>query len=197
MLTVHHLAHSQSERIIWLCEEIQLPYELVQYEREPSGRAPEAYRALHPLQTAPIIADGELKLAESGAIVEYILRRYGNGQLLLGPEHPEFTDFLFWFHFANGSFVPALMIEHFQPKDVPPNPHTRGERAWRLIETRLSEATWFAGNTFTAADVMMSLPRFVARRDLSSSPNTRAYLERLNEREAWRTAAAKAEPEGA
>jgi glutathione S-transferase len=182
MLTVHHLAHSQSERIIWLCEEIRLPYELVRYEREPSGRAPEAYRALHPLQTAPIIADDELKLAESGAIVEYILRRYGNGQLLLGPDHPEFTDFLFWFHFANGSFVPALMIEHFQPKDASPNPHTRAERAWRLIETRLSEATWFAGNTFTAADVMMSLPRFVARRDLSSSPNTRAYLERLNER---------------
>lgn len=93
MLTVHHLSHSQSERIIWLCEEIGLPYKLVRYEREQSGRAPDEYKALHPLQTAPIITDGELKLAESGAIVEYILRRYAGGQLLLGLEHPEFTDF--------------------------------------------------------------------------------------------------------
>jgi glutathione S-transferase len=196
MLTVHHLSHSQSERVIWLCEEIGLPYKLIRYEREASGRAPEAYRALHPLQTAPIITDGELTLAESGAIVEYILRRYANGQLLLGPEHPEFTDFLFWFHFANGSFVPALMVEHLQPKDAPLNPSSRSERAYRLIETRLGEATWFAGNTFTAADVMMALPRFAARRDLSNSPNIRAYLARLSEREAWRVAAAKAEPAG-
>jgi glutathione S-transferase len=196
MLTVHHLAHSQSERIVWLCEEMGLPYEFIRYEREPSGRAPETYRALHPLQTAPIITDGKLALAESAAIVEYILRRYANGQLLLGPEHPEFTDFLFWFHFANGSFVPALMIEHFRPKDAPPDPNSRTEKAYRLIEIRLGEAPWFAGNTFTAADVMMCLPRFAARRDLSTSPNTQAYLARLHERQAWRVAAAKAEPAG-
>jgi glutathione S-transferase len=137
-----------------------------------------------------------LRLAESAAIVEYILRRYANGQLLLGPEHPEFTDFLYWFQFANGSFVPALMIDYLQPKGAPTNPNSRSEKAWRLIEARLGEATWFAGNTFTAADVMMCLSNFAARRDLSNSPNIRAYLARLNERAAWRVAAAKAEPQG-
>lgn len=88
------------------------------------------------------------------------------------------------------------MIDHFQPKDAPPNPDSRSERAYRLIETRLGEATWFAGATFSAADVMMCLPRFASRRDLSALPNTRTYLARLNERQAWRIAAAKAEPAG-
>lgn len=194
MLVVHHLASSQSERIIWLCEEIGLPYELIRYERDARGGAPAEYKALSPFGTAPVITDGDLTLGESGAIVEYILRRYAGGALLLGPENPEWTQFLFWFHFANGSYIPALMMDHLAPPGSVPDPERRSERVYRLIEARLGEATWFAGESFTAADVMMCLPRFAATRDLSGSPNTAAYLARLYERPACRTAMAKAEP---
>lgn len=194
MLTVHHLAKSQSERIGWLCEELGLPYELVLYDRDPSGAAPAAYKALAPFGTAPVITDGDLVLGESAAIVEYILRRHGGGRLLLGPEHPEWTQFLFWFHFANGSYIPGLMMDHLTPPGSAPNPDSRSERAYRLIEARLGEAAWFAGETFTSADVMMCLPRFTAKRDLTNSPNTAAYVERVHARPAWQTAVAKAEP---
>jgi glutathione S-transferase len=195
MLTIHHLATSQSERIIWLCEELGLPYELIRYERAPSGGAPAAYKALSPFGTAPVITDGDLVLGESGAIVEYISRKYAGGALLLGPEHPEWIQFLFWFHFANGSYIPGLMMDHLTPPGAAPNPESRSERAYRLIEARLGRATWFAGETFSAADVMMCLPRFTASRDLAEAPNTAAYLARLNERPACRIALAKAEPQ--
>ncbi len=195
MIVVHHLALSQSERIVWLCEEIGLPYELIRYARTAEGGAPPEYKALSSFGTAPVISDGDLELGESGAIVEYILRKYADGALLLGPDHPEWTDFLFWFHFANGSFIPGLMLDYFTPKDAPANPDSRSARAFRLIEARLGEARWFAGETFTAADVMMCLPRFAAGRDLTGSLNTAAYLERLRERPACRAAMAKAEPD--
>ena len=104
MLTVHHLGISQSERIVWLCEELEIPYALKTYERDPKTRlAPPDYKALHPMGTAPVIADGELLLAESGAAVEYIIAKYGNGRLMLPPDHPDFANFLYWFHFANGT----------------------------------------------------------------------------------------------
>jgi glutathione S-transferase len=195
MLIVHHLAKSQSERIVWICEEIGLPYRLIRYERTAEGAAPPDYKALSPFGTAPVITDGEVTLGESGAIVEYVLRRYADGALLLGPDHPEWTQFLFWFHFANGSYLPALMMDHLAPPGSPPNPQSRSARAYHLIEARLGEAPWLAGETFTAADVMMCLPRFAANRDLSASPNTAAYLARLNERPACRAAQAKAEPQ--
>lgn len=194
MIVVHHLALSQSERIVWLCEEIGLPYELIRYERTPEGGAPPEYKALSSFGTAPVITDGDLALGESGAIVEYILRKFADGALLLGPDHPEWTDFLFWFHFANGSFIPGLMLDHFTPKDARSNPDSRSARAFRLIEARLGEAPYFAGETFTAADVMMCLPRFAAGRDLTEAPHTAAYLARLHERPACRAAMAKAEP---
>lgn len=194
MIVVHHLAHSQSERIIWLCEEIGLPYELIRYERDASGMAPAEYRALSPFGTAPVITDGDLTLGESGAIIEYLSRRHAGGALLVGPDSPDWTQFLFWFHFANGSFIPALMLDHLAAPGAVPDPEGRTARAFRLIEARLGEATWFAGESFTAADVMMCLPRFAASRDLSAAPNTAAYLARLRERPACRAAMAKAEP---
>src|SRR5438270_1486422 len=102
MLTVHHLGKSQSERIVWLCEELGIPYELKCYARAPLLAPPE-YKALHPIGAAPVITDGELVLAESGAIVQYITSRYGAGRLALTDGHPHFAAFLYWFHFANGT----------------------------------------------------------------------------------------------
>jgi glutathione S-transferase len=109
MLTVHHLRRSQSERIVWLCEELGLDYELKCYDRNKSDMlAPPEYKALHPMGIAPVINDGSLALGESGAIVEYILARYGSGGLTRGPTDPEFAHYLYWLHFANGTLQPIM-----------------------------------------------------------------------------------------
>src|SRR3954464_5255284 len=109
MLTVHHLGRSQSERIVWLCEELGLDYELKRYERDPVTRlAPPQYKALHPIGTAPVITDGELVLAESGAVIEYILTRYGGGRLSRQPGHPDFANYLYWLHFPTATFQALL-----------------------------------------------------------------------------------------
>jgi glutathione S-transferase len=111
MLTVHHLGISQSDRIVWLCEELAIPYDLVRYDRDPVTRlAPATYKALHPAGTAPVITDDALALSESGAIVDYIVARYGNGRLTLPSDHPDYARFLYWCHFANGSLMPAMMM---------------------------------------------------------------------------------------
>src|ERR1700759_3461708 len=99
MLTVHHLGVSQSDRIVWLCEELGIPYEMVKYDREPSGMAPPAYKALHPTGTAPIITDGDLVLGESGAIIEYIIGRHGRRRLARTGRQPHFPHYFFLFPF--------------------------------------------------------------------------------------------------
>ena len=196
MLTVHHLGVSQSERIVRLCEELAVPYDLVRYTRAPTLAAPPDYKALHPVGTAPIITDGDVTLAETGAIVEYIARRYAGGRLLLGPEDPDFADFLFWFHFANGSMVPAMMMD-MTARRLGGTAQTGGRTdiAFALAEERLGKVRWFAGDAFTAADIMMVFPLSAMRkfsgRDISDLPNVRAYLERVGERPAYRTAIEK------
>ena len=199
MLTVHHLANSQSERIVWLCEELALPYELIRYDREESGAAPPDYKALHPAGTAPVIVDGDVRLAETTAIVDYIARRHAGGRLLLGPEHRDFAEFLFWYHYANGTVLPALMTDYLSDRLGAPRAGGRTDRAFALAEQRLGEAEWFAGSEFTAADIMMTFPltrgRATLGRDLSTSPNLLAYLTRIGQRPAFRAAMAKAEPD--
>lgn len=110
MIKIHHLGHSQSERILWLCEELGLPYRLQHYTRDPVTRlSPPELLALHPLGAAPVLEDGDLLLAESAAIVEYLIGRHGAGRLKPGPEHPDYAAFLYWFHFANGNLQPTLL----------------------------------------------------------------------------------------
>jgi len=193
MLTVHHLRRSVSDRILWLCEELGLPYELKSYEREPSMAAPPEYKSLTQFGTSPVIQDDGLTLGESGAIVEYICRKHGGGRLLLGPDHPDFADFLFWFHFANGSMVPAFMVEHITASaGIPAGPSpTRSERVTEMLEARLGEALYFAGSEFTAADIMLVLPRFAERIDLSALPNMRSYIERVTARGGWQRTEAR------
>ena len=199
MLTIHHLGLSQSERIVWLCEELGLPYDLIRYEREPSMAAPPAYKALHPVGTAPIITDGDLTLAETGAIVEYIARRHADGRLILGPEDPDFAHYLFWFHFANGSLLPAFMMDMTAKRLGAEPGSSRTSIAFDLIEQRLGEADWFAGEKFTVADILMGFPLTRARafsgQDISSRPNLRAYLQRVGARPGFRAAMAIAEPD--
>lgn len=200
MLTVHHLGLSQSERIIWLCEELGIPYELIRYEREPTMAAPPAYKALHPAATAPVITDGELALAETCAIVEYIARKHGGGRLILGPEHPDFAHYLFWFHYANGSIMPAFMMDMTAKRfgAAAEQVGARSDIAFDLAEQRLGEAEFFAGDEFTAADILMGFPltrlRAFSKRDIADKPNMRAYLQRIGARPAFQAAMAKAEP---
>ena len=206
MITVHHLGVSQSERIVWLCEELAIPYTLRRYERDPTTRmAPPQYRALHPMGIAPVITDGDMVLAESGAIVDYVTAKYGNGRLTIGPHEPNFADYLFWFHFANGTMVPnemgSLISTMLALKDG--NPvlamlSDRSTRAYSLIEQRLGAVAYFAGGEFTAADIMMLFPlstmRAFLKRDLALLPHVAAYLKRIGERPAYQRAMAKGDP---
>ena len=204
MLTVHHLGVSQSERIVWLCEELEIPYELKLYKRAPL-MAPPDYKALHPLGTAPIITDGGLMMAESSAIVEYIVHTYGGGRLIPKPGTPLWTDYLFWFHFANGSFLPALMrgmiLKYAGVSADHPLMHSTNARRNALldmVEKRLSAADYFAGAEFTAADIMSVFSFTTGQQfmplDLAQRPATTRYLQRVSSRPAYRRAMTKAEP---
>jgi glutathione S-transferase len=161
--------------------------------------APPEYKALHPVGTAPIITDGGVTLAETGAIVEYIARKYADGRLILPPDHPDFANYLFWFHFANGSMIPAFMMDMVAKRLGAPSLGGRTDIAFRLVEQRLGEAEWFAGGEFTAADILMVFPltrgRASSGRDISDSPNLLAYLKRVGDRPGYRAAMAKAEPD--
>lgn len=204
MLVVHHLGISQSDRIVWLCEELEIPYALARYERDPETRlAPAAYRALTPFGTAPVITDGDLVLGESAAIVEYIVHRHGGGRLAVRPDEPSYPDYLFWFHFANGSLMPAALTDMVIGRLDNPNSLFAGlrqrlDRAYAQLEGRLGDVPYLAGDALTAADVLTLFPlttfRIFSPRDLSPYPNIRRYLRRIAERPAFQRAAAKADP---
>lgn len=201
MLTVHHLGVSQSERIIWLCEELGVPYELKVYARDPMLAPPE-YKALHPIGTAPIITDGEVVLPESGAIIEYIIGRYGGGRLSVGPDARNYADYLFWLHFANATMMSRhMMLLGLGQGDESPIAAWVRERAkatWDLVEQRLGQAAYFAGDDFTAADIIMLFPLTTMRAytpvSLEAYPNIRAYLARIGARPAYQRAMAKGDP---
>jgi glutathione S-transferase len=204
MLTVHHLGKSQSERIVWLCEELGIPYELKCYARAPL-LAPAEYKALHPIGTAPVITDGDIVLAESGAIVEYIASKYANRRLMLDYGHPDYAQYLYWFHFANGTLQASMGRSMILGRlklatDDPVLLAARGrlDNAFNLVEARTGEADYFAGKEFTAADIMMGFSlttmRYFLPYDLTRHPNIRGYLQRIGSREAYRRAMDKGDP---
>ena len=207
MLTVHHLGKSQSERIVWLCEELGLPYELKVYDRHPVTRLAQAdYKALHPIGSAPVITDGDLVLAESGAIVEYITAKYGKEKLVLAADHPDFAQFLYWFHFANGTLQPAtgrnMILGRLNlPADNLLLVAMKGrlDLALGLVEARLSKVDYFAGKEFTTADIMsvftLTTMRLFLPLDLAPYPAILAYLQRIGGRDAYRRAMRKGDPD--
>jgi glutathione S-transferase len=206
MLVVHHLGISQSDRIVWLCEELDLDYQLIRYERDAITKgAPSEYRALTPFGTAPVITDDGRVLGESGAIIEYLIATHGKGRLAVGAGAPNFADYLFWFHFANGSVMPSSMMDMVAIRmgggalaQVSPVLGTRSDRAFALIERRLGETPYLAGNEFTAADIIMGFPLMTMRaftpRDLGAFPNLRNYLNRIGDRPAYQRAMAAGDP---
>jgi len=178
MITVHHLNNSRSQRILWLLEELGASYEVKRYQRDAKSMlAPPALRAVHPLGKSPVITDGDRTVAETGAIVEYLVGQYGNGRLVPSLGSEERFRYTYWLHFAEGSAMPPLVMTLIfgeLPKAVPGlvRPIARmiagGVRErylapqisaqLDLMETELGRSAWFAGPEFTAADVMMSFP---------------------------------------
>ena len=203
MLTIHHLRISQSERIVWLCEELGLDYQLKLYTRRTDNNlAPDEYKALHPMGVAPVITDGDLVLGESGAICEYIDRTYGGSRLSPGPDHPDFAGHLFWFHFSNATFMAsgmmALVARRMGGAELPDFVAGRIAKGWQLAEARLAEGPFFGGSQLTTADIMMGFnlttSRMFGGADLAPFPRIAAYLQRIGERPAYRRAMAKCEP---
>lgn len=206
-LTVHHLGRSQSERIVWLCEELGLDYDLSRYERRKDNRlAPSEYKALHPMGAAPVITDGPLVLGESAAIIEYLIATHGDGGLAVGSGEPGFADYLYWFHFANGTLQPSILqvwfLERLDPTEANGLLRRAKERlnlSLSTMEKRLGEAPYLAGPELTAADIMMvfslTTMRLFKPYDLSPWPLILAYLQRIGARPAYQRAMQKADPD--
>lgn len=217
MLIVHHLNNSRSHRILWLLEELELPYEIRHYKRHPKTlRAPDTLKQVHPLGKSPVLSDGELVLAESGAILEYLLDTYGQGRFRPAPGTAERIRYNFWLHYAEGSLMPPLLISlifNMVPRRAPFflkwlfKPLFRKlrqrivdedlQRAFAYIEADLAQSSWLAGEQLTAADIQMSFPLEAGYNSLGlqeSCPRIGALLKRMEERPAYQRAVAKGGP---
>lgn len=182
-------------------------YQLKVYDRDKVTRlAPPEYKALHPLGAAPVIDDNGLVLAESGAIVEYLTARYGKGRLVLAPDHPDYGQFVYWLHFANGTLQPAtgrnMILGRLNLPDdngVLRAMKGRLDLALGLVEARLGKADYLAGRDLTTADIMivftLTTMRLFLPFDLTPYPNIRAYLARVGQRDAYRRAMKKGDPD--
>jgi len=215
MLTVHHLENSRSQRVLWLLEELELPYHVVHHRRDPKTLlAPPGLRAVHPLGKAPVLVDGGQALAESGAILEYLVERYDTGYALSPPPEPALAEerllYRYWMHYAEGSAMPpmllSLVLRRIRNAPMPffarpiaraivdrtlagfVSPQVKLHLDW--MEQALDGGGWFAGERFTAADIQMSFPieAAAARAGLDGHPNLRGFLERIHARPAYQRA---------
>jgi glutathione S-transferase len=218
MIVVHHLNNSRSQRVLWLLEELGLDYEVRPYQREGSGgSAPMSLRAVHPLGKAPVIEDGPAVLAESGAIIEYLLLRYGGGRLVPEAGTEAHTRYHYWLHYAEGSAMPNLLLklifDQIETGPVPffVRPVVRGlARAVKgslvdpavtlhldYMESELASRPWFAGEEFTAADIQMGFPiqAAVAKAGLDETrPALMGFVRRIVARPAWQRSVARGGP---
>jgi glutathione S-transferase len=213
LIVVHHLNNSRSQRILWLLEELGLAYEVNRYQRDAKTMlAPPELRAVHPLGKSPVITDGEVTLAESGAIMEYLVARYGGGKLVPGPDTPEHLRYVYWMHFAEGTAMPPLLlklifdrIESGRAMPFFVRPVARAiarqikaamvlpnlQRNLDYMEGELACSAWFAGAEFSAADIQMSFPleAAAARGGLDEGrPRLWAFLKAIHARPAYRRA---------
>lgn len=216
MITVHHLNNSRSQRVLWLLEELGVSYEIVRYQRQSNMLAPPELRAIHPLGKSPVITDNGNTVAESGAIIQYIVDTYGNGRLMPAEQTPERLRFTYWLHYAEGSAMPPLLLKlifGMMPKRAPlllrslvnaissqaldtmVNPQLRTHMAF--WESELGKSEWFAGSEFTAADIQMSFPLEAAsaRAGLDQGhPNAMAWLAKIHARPAYQRALERGGP---
>jgi glutathione S-transferase len=212
MIIVHHLNNSRSQRVLWLLEELGLEYEIRRYERDPKTMlAPDSLREVHPLGKSPVITDGPLTLAESGAIIEYLVDRYGNGRLAPAFDAPERLQYTYWLHYAEGSAMPPLLLSLIfdqiekQPmiffvRPIAQMITSQVKRSFidaqislhlNYLELELETRSWFAGSEFTAADIQMSFPleAAVARGNLDAGcPKLMNFLQHIHARPAYQRA---------
>ena len=218
MITVHHLNNSRSQRVLWLLEELGVPYEIKKYERNAQTMlAPPELLKVHPLGKSPVITDDDLTIAETGAIVEYLIERYGNGRLVPAAGSPERLRWRYWMHFAEGSAMSPLLLKLiFERIKVSPMPFfakpiARGlanrvlgtmvdpnlKRQLDFMEAELGRSEWFAGAEFSAADIQMSFPveASAQRAGLNASrPKLMAFLKRIHARPAYKKALERGGP---
>jgi glutathione S-transferase len=210
MIVVHHLENSRSQRILWMLEELDLPYEIKVYKREPSMAAPASLRAIHPLGKSPVIVDGERTVAESGAILEYLVETYGKGGFVPAAGTPERQRYTYFMHYAEGSLMPVLLLKLIfsrLPSRLPLLMRPVGRMIaggadkalitpqfathFAFLESELAGRDWFAGDTLTAADVQMSFPLDAAsaRAGLGGRfPKLQGFLDRIHARPAYKRA---------
>jgi len=218
MITVHHLEHSRSQRVLWLLEELELPYEIKHYQRDPkTSLAPPELRQVHPLGKSPVISDDGCVVAESGAIIEYLVDRHGHGRLAPPPGSDERLRYTYWLHFSEGSAMPPLLFKLVcdkvksapMPFFIKPiaraiagkvmdgfvTPNLKSQLDF--MEAELRQHKWFAGDEFSAADVQMSFPLEAAaqRAGLDDSrPKLMAFLKRIHARPAYKRALERGGP---
>lgn len=216
MIIVHHLNNSRSQRVLWLLEELGLPYEIKRYQRDAKTMlAPPELRAIHPLGKSPVITDGDTVVAETGAIVDYILARHGGGRLIPAADTPERLRYTYWLHYAEGSAMPPLLMKLVftaLPDRAPGlmrglvksiasralkgfvDPQLKAHLDY--WEAELAKSTWFAGAELTGADIMMSFPLEAAaqRAGAAERPRIKAFLDRIHARPAYQRALERGGP---
>jgi glutathione S-transferase len=217
-LVVHHLNNSRSQRVLWLLEELGVPYDLKLYQRDPvTILAPRELKAVHPLGKSPVVTDGDATLAESGAILEYLVERYGNGRFIPPAGSPERLRYTYWLHYAEGSAMPPLLLKLvFDKIETSPMPFfvkpiAKGISAkvkkafidpqikthFDFMEAELGKSPWFAGQDITAADVQMSFPvEASAARGVvgAGRPKLLEFVNRIHERPAYKRALERGGP---
>lgn len=210
MITVHHLENSRSHRVLWLLEELSVPYQIKRYQREDTLLAPDSLKKIHPLGKSPVITDGNRVIAESGAILEYLQQKYDSEHLFAITDEDEQIQARYWLHYAEGSLMPLLVMKlvfgQLGKKPVPWILRPAGvalskgiQKAWLnkqlklhggVIEQHLSQHRYFAGSRFSIADVQMSFPLLAlqVRGSLQEMPATARWLESMQQRAAWQRA---------
>jgi len=205
MITIHHLGVSQSERIVWLMEELGLPYKLKWYNRKPNKAAPDEFLALHPTAQAPVIEDGERVLTESAVIAEYICHRYAAGRMTVRPEQPNYYEYLYWMHFNNSAMGLRFTKSVLAAGATGPVADTmrevanrREEQYYKYLDWQLGETPFLAGPEFTCADIMtvyrLTTGVLFGARAIDDLPNATAYVKRIEARPAYQKAMQVAGP---
>lgn len=200
MLTIYHLNASRSTRVIWLAEELELTYTLEIFEREANYGAPASYKALHPLARAPLIRDGDVTLGESGAIIDYLITRYGGGKLMPKPDSADYPNYIYWLHFAEGSAMQHLLMlrmlemnkQDEQPDSTRDGIRHRATEDLTHANNVLGSQPYFAGDALTGADINMFFALRYGRDMIDplrkGFPHIAAYLERIEARPAYEKA---------
>lgn len=198
-IIVHHLNNSRSQRVLWLLEELGIEYDIKYYERDPKTMlAPASLRQVHPLGKSPVITDAQHTVAESGAIIEYIVERYGNGRLIPASGTPERLRYTYWLHYAEGSAMPPLLMNLIFNRFGAGNSSANDafiapqiKLHFDYIESELGKSTWFVGEEFTAADIQMSFPLEIAVMQaelIENRPKIKEFIERIHARPAYQHA---------